>query len=112
MEAVATSPFDILSARYWQVKAAHPASTQHRSIMLRGTFGHGPEGTIPARAEDPERRPTSAAAPRRHVRVKLAGALCWCRGTVLRAVERVCRCGTVKCGVLGGRNDLALAQIW
>lgn len=44
-----TSPFDIL-ARYWQVKAAHPAPSATPRRHVRGTFGHGPEGTIPGLA--------------------------------------------------------------
>jgi hypothetical protein len=44
-----TSPFDIL-ARYWLVKAAHPAPSATPRRHVRGTFGHGPEGTIPGLA--------------------------------------------------------------
>ena len=44
-----TSPFDIL-ARYWQVKAAHPAPSATPRRRVRGTFGHGDSGTIPGLA--------------------------------------------------------------
>ena len=46
-----TSPFDIL-ARYWQIKAACPAPSHGAKPRrhVRGTFGHGPEGTIPGLA--------------------------------------------------------------
>lgn len=44
-----TSPFDVL-ARYWQVKAAHPAPSAAPRRRVRGTFGHGDSGTIPGLA--------------------------------------------------------------
>ena len=44
-----TSPFDVL-ARYWQVKAAHPAPSATPRRRVRGTFGHGDSGTIPGLA--------------------------------------------------------------
>ena len=46
-----TSPFDILPA-YWQAKEAHPAPSAKARKYVRGTFGHGAEGTIPGIGPD------------------------------------------------------------
>ena len=44
-----TSPFDILES-YWKAKEAHPTPSATPRRRVRGTFGHGPEGTIPGLA--------------------------------------------------------------
>ena len=44
-----TSPFDILES-YWKAKEAHPTPSATPRRHVRGTFGHGAEGTIPGLA--------------------------------------------------------------